>query len=79
MLKGSEFWGCGVCDDFHFVVIRVPLKMMMMMMLFQYVSEKIGGAKGTELEDDIVDMEKVTHVFTNYNLCKYQRSYVCKL
>jgi len=30
-----------------------------MSMLFQYVSEKIGGAKGTELEDDIVDMEKV--------------------
>jgi len=29
-------------------------------MLLQYVSEKIGGAKGTELEDDIVDMEKVT-------------------
>jgi len=27
--------------------------------VFQYVSEKIGGAKGTELEDDIVDMEKV--------------------
>ena len=28
--------------------------------VFQYVSEKIGGAKGTELEDDIVEMEKVT-------------------
>jgi len=27
---------------------------------FQYVSEKIGGAKGTELEDDIIDMEKVS-------------------
>ena len=27
--------------------------------LLQYVSEKIGGAKGTELEDDIVEMEKV--------------------
>jgi len=26
---------------------------------FQYVSEKIGGAKGTELDDEFVDMEKV--------------------
>jgi len=27
--------------------------------LFQYVSEKIGGAKGTELDEDLLDMEKV--------------------
>lgn len=32
--------------------------------LLQYVSEKIGGAKGTELEDDIVDMEKVITLCT---------------
>jgi hypothetical protein len=30
--------------------------------LFQYVSEKIGGAKGTELDEDLVDMEKVSFV-----------------
>ena len=30
--------------------------------MLQYVSEKIGGAKGTELEDDIIDMEKVIHL-----------------
>jgi len=30
--------------------------------VLQYVSEKIGWAKGTELEDDIIDMEKVIHL-----------------
>jgi hypothetical protein len=25
----------------------------------QYMSEKIGGAKGTELDDEFVEMEKV--------------------
>ena len=27
---------------------------------FQYVSEKIGGAKGTELDDEFVEMERVS-------------------
>ena len=26
----------------------------------QYMSEKIGGAKGTELDDDFVEMERVS-------------------
>lgn len=30
---------------------------------FQFVSEKIGGAKGTELDDDFVEMERVCAVF----------------
>ena len=28
--------------------------------VLQYVSEKIGGAKGTELDDEFVEMEKVS-------------------
>jgi len=36
--------------------------------VLQYVSEKIGGAKGTELEDDIVEMEKVTLLFTSLHI-----------
>ena len=36
---------------------------------YQFVSEKIGGAKGTELEDDFVDMEKV--ILINFNTSLY--------
>lgn len=28
---------------------------------FQYMSEKIGGAKGTELDDDFIEMERVSY------------------
>lgn len=28
--------------------------------LFQYMTEKIGGAKGTELDEDYVEMERVS-------------------
>jgi len=47
---------CMLCSVFSVCLV---LRILLMSMLFQYVSEKIGGAKGTELEDDIVDMEKV--------------------
>lgn len=32
----------------------------MVVPVFQYVSEKIGGAKGTELDDEFIEMEKVS-------------------
>ena len=58
-----------VSGNFHLAVnVLKSLSGRFVLILFQYVSEKIGGAKGTELENDIVDMEKVIHVFTNYNL-----------
>ena len=28
--------------------------------IFQFMSEKIGGAKGTELDDEFVEMERVS-------------------
>ena len=30
--------------------------------LLQYVSEKIGGAKGTELDDEFTEMERVSNL-----------------
>lgn len=36
--------------------------------IFQYMSEKIGGAKGTELDDDFIEMERVSLV----------KSFICK-
>lgn len=30
--------------------------------VFQLVSEKVGGAEGTKLDDDFKDMEKVIHL-----------------
>jgi len=32
---------------------------MWLSVMWQYVSEKIGGAKGTELDDEFTEMEKV--------------------
>ena len=32
---------------------------MFCVIMFQYMSEKIGGAKGTELDDEFIEMEKV--------------------
>ena len=29
-------------------------------LVFQFMSEKIGGAKGTELDDEFVEMERVS-------------------
>ena len=29
---------------------------------FQFMSEKIGGAKGTELDDEFVEMERVSKI-----------------
>lgn len=31
--------------------------------VFQYVSEKIGGARGTELDDEFLEMEKVCNFY----------------
>lgn len=31
------------------------------MFVFQLMSEKVGGAEGTKLNDDFKDLEKVTH------------------
>jgi len=36
----------------------------------QYMTEKIGGAEGTKLDVDFVDMERVSDVF----LCELERS-----
>lgn len=35
--------------------------------IIQYVSEKIGGAKGTELDDEFLTLEKVLIAIKNFD------------
>lgn len=42
--------------------ILIPILILTYFSIFQYMSEKIGGAKGTELDDDFIEMERVSLV-----------------
>lgn len=39
------------------------------------VSEKVGGAEGTKLDDDFKDLERVTHTYTVHHNNVLERKY----
>lgn len=44
---------------FHLVFMEFEMKLSYILLFSQYMNEKIGGAEGTKLDDDFMDMEKV--------------------
>lgn len=52
-----------------FIWLLVDFRLRITNFLLQYMTEKMGGAEGTKLDVDFVDMERVSNAFSHLCMC----------